>query len=83
MVKTLMAALAAFALLAAVPAFACDGDCAKKKDTLAQAEKKGDKDAKVTCTCPGGGGKECTCKEGCTCPCSHCHKDKKAEEKKT
>jgi hypothetical protein len=83
MFRTLMAALAAFVLVAAVPALACDGDCAKKKDKVAQAEKKGDKDATVACPCAGG--KECKCAEGCKCECSHCHErlEKKDETKKT
>jgi hypothetical protein len=83
MLRTAMAALAALALLAAVPAFACDGDCNKKKDQVAQgSDKKDDKDAKVACPCAGEG-KECKCGPDCKCACSHCHKDKKEETKKT
>ena len=86
MVRTLMAALVAFALAAAVPAFACDGDCAKKgadcakkKDTVAEAEKKGEKDPKMACHCTSG--KDCKCKEG-KCACPNCQKEKKTEETK-
>jgi hypothetical protein len=83
MKRTLLAALAALTLAAAAPALACDGDCARRTNELAQAaEKKGDKDAKVACTCPGME-KGCKCPEGCKCQCSHCHKDKKDEAKKS
>jgi len=88
MMKTLLAAVAALALVAARPATACEGDC-KNCPHHAQAAageaKKGDKaDAAAhTCACAKEG-KECKCGEKCQCPHCAAHKGaKKADEKKT
>ncbi len=86
MMKTLLAALAALALVAARPASACDGDC-KNCPHHAQAAtdaKKGEKAAAPACACVKDG-KECKCGEKCQCPHCAAHKDagKKAVEKKS
>ena len=86
MMKTLFAALAALALVAARPAFACDGDC-KNCPHHAQAaagEKKGEKVEAPACACVKDS-KECKCGEKCQCPHCAAHKGagKKAEEKKS
>ena len=87
MMKTLLAAVAALALVAARPATACEGDC-KNCPHHAQAAageaKKGDKaDAAHPCACAKEG-KECKCGEKCQCPDCAAHKGaKKADEKKT
>ncbi len=70
MLRTLLAAAAAFALVASQPALACP-DCKDCPNHKAAAEK-GDK--KATCDCA----KECKCAPDCKC--SHCQK--KAAEKK-
>ena len=83
MQRLAFAILAAFALVAAAPAFAGEDEgcknCPSHKKEMAQAtEKKGDE--KKACNCAKG---ECKCAEGCKCECSHCHKDAKKDEKKT
>ncbi len=93
MIRMLLAAAAAFALVSAVPAFACPDchDCPMHKDKVAaadKAEKKGaekkdaEKDKKVAgCSCQGGDAKA-GCKCGAGCHCAHCAgADKKAEKK--
>lgn len=76
MLKFLLAAAAAVALLASTPAVACPNcnDCPHKKDTTAQAQGSGaavaqadKKDAKG-CQCMHGDKKECGCGEKCKCP---------------
>jgi hypothetical protein len=87
MMKTLLAAMAALALLAARPATACDGDC-KNCPHHAQAAptdgKKGGKPEVAQCACAKEG-KECKCGDKCQCPHCAAHKgaEKKAEPTKT
>jgi hypothetical protein len=94
MLRYLLAAAAAFALVAAQPVRACEDckNCPHHKDTVAQAEKADkkadpkadDKAEKVGCHCAGG--KECKCGPNCTCEHCSAHKavkEKKGEEKKT
>jgi hypothetical protein len=87
MMKTLLAAVAALALLAARPASACEGDC-KNCPHHAQAAaadgKKGDKAEGPQCACAKDA-KECKCGEKCQCPHCAAHKgaEKKAEPKKS
>ncbi len=77
MMKTLFAALAAVAFLAAAPAYACNGDCASKKMAAADS-----KDAKPAgCACNAATKGECKCGEKCAC--GHCAAHKKADEKKS
>lgn len=79
MMKTLLAAVAALALLAARPASACDGDC-KNCPHHAQAAadgKKGDKAEAPHCACAKDG-KACKCGEKCQCP--HCAAHRGAEK---
>lgn len=79
MTKFLLGAAAAFTLVAAVPAAACD-DCDKQhKQTTAQADKKDDK---AGCHCKGTGA-DGKCKCGDKCTCDHCKAGKKDEPKKT
>jgi len=84
MPRTLLAAVAAFTLFAAVPAVACDDckDCPHRKDKVAQADKKDDakKDTKVGCSCKGEA-KDCKCAD-CKCPQCHHDHEKKDEAKK-
>lgn len=88
MLRTLLAAVAAFALLAGAPALA-DGckDCkncphAKMASADDKGEKKDTADKAPACACAGEG-KECKCGEACKCPHCSAVKAKKAEEKKT
>lgn len=78
MTRILLAAVAAFALAGAAPAYA--GNCADcPEHEVAAADKAEKKDATAkACACPGGDGKECKCGPKCECP--HCHA-KKAEKK--
>jgi hypothetical protein len=90
MLKFLLGAAAAFALLSAAPAAAC-GDCEAcphKKDATAQVEKAGavaeaGKKEMKTCGCDHASSKECKCGEKCscaTCPV-HAKKGEKTEKK--
>ncbi len=82
MIRMLLAAAAALALTTAAPAYACP-DCNTKDcpHKVAQAEKKGAKDAKDTkvADCPCGKGADCKCGDKCDCP--HCHGGKAAPKK--
>jgi hypothetical protein len=87
MVRTLLAAAAAFALFSGTPAFACP-DCKDCPHKMASADdkagQKGTADKSPACKCGGGEGKECKCGAQCSCP--HCAAKKaatKADEKKT
>ncbi len=86
MIRMILAAAAAFALVSAAPAFACP-DCHKDKvASTDKAEKKdgdkADQDKKVAgCACNKDGG---ACKRGANGQCAHGSehaKDKKAEKK--
>ena len=77
MKKILLAALFAFAVVAAAPASAECGNCKNCPSKMASEKK----DEKAACACPGGEGKECKCKEGCKC--GHCAAGHKHEEKKS
>jgi len=81
MVRTLLAAAAAFALFAGTPARACEDckNCPHAK--MASADDKAGKDTAdklPACKCAGEG-KECKCGEKCQCP--HCSAKHKAAEK--
>lgn len=78
MSRILLAAAAAFALLAAAPALACEDCKSCPKHKTAQAEKGDQKDVKPGCACAGEG-KECKC--GPNCQCAHCAAKKAAEKK--
>jgi hypothetical protein len=82
MLRTLFAAVAAFALFASQPARACE-DCKQgcPKHKVAAAEEK--KEAKpAPCACHAESKGECkSCGEKCTC--AHCGAHKKAEERKS
>jgi hypothetical protein len=82
MIRMILAAAAAFALVSATPALACPEckDCPMHKVASAEkAEKKdGDKAAVPACPCAGEG-KECKC--GPQCMCAHCSAKKAAEKK--
>jgi hypothetical protein len=87
MLKFLLGAAAALALVSAAPAAACS-DCQHKKDTTAQAEKSGavaeaDKKEMKTCGCDQSASKECKCGEKCACGAcpAHAKKGEKAEKK--
>jgi hypothetical protein len=88
MIRMILAAAAAFALVSAVPAFACPDckDCPMHKVAAAdKAEKKeGDKaEKKIACPCVAAG-QECKC--GAQCQCPHCaakHAAEKKDEKKS
>ncbi len=76
MVRMLLAAAAAFALVSASPALAgsgCDDckNCPHHKVAAADKEKK-----EVACPC--GDGKECKCGE--KCQCAHCSAKKEKKE---
>jgi hypothetical protein len=80
MLRTLFAAVAAFALFASQPVRACEDckDCPKHKVAAAD-EKKEAKPAACACHAES---KECKCPAG-KCSCAHCASHKKAEEKKS
>ncbi len=90
MLKFLLGAAAALALVAATPASACGDckDCPHKKDTTAQVQKgaavaEADKKDMKGCGCDHAASKECKCGEKCacaTCPV-HAKKGDKAEKK--
>ncbi len=92
MLKFLLGAAAAFALLAAAPASAspCGDckDCPHKKEASAQVQKTGavaeadKKDAK-TCGCDHAAAKDCKCGEKCACATCPVHgkKGEKSEKK--
>ncbi len=88
MMKTLLAAVAALALVAARPAAACDGDCKNcphhAQAAAGEAKKGGEAAPAVQCACAKEG-KDCQCGEKCQCPHCAAHKTapKKAAEKKT
>lgn len=96
MLKFLIGAAAAFALLAATPAAACE-DCKHcqhgKKETAAATEKqKGTmvaeekKEEHKGCGCDHSASKECKCGEKCSCASCPVHGkkgEKKEEQKKT
>ena len=88
MLKFLLGAAAAFALLAAAPASACD-DCKScphhKKEAAAEVQKTGavaeaDKKEQKGCGCDHAASKDCKCGEKCACATCPVH-GKKAEEK--
>lgn len=93
MLKYLIGAAAALALLAATPAAACD-DCKScphgKKETAAATEKKGTvvaeekKDEHKGCGCNHEASKDCKCGEQCKCASCPIHgkKGEKQEEQK-
>jgi hypothetical protein len=90
MLKFLVGAAAAFALLTATPAAACGDckDCPHKKDTTAQVQKSGavaeaDKKDEKGCHCDQAANKECKCGEKCACKDCPVHgkKGEKAEKK--
>ena len=83
MIRILLAAAAAFALVCAAPAFACPNcqNCPNHKVAAAdQAQTKdAGKDQKAAaCACAKDGG-ACKCGEKCQCP--HCAEHAKAEKK--
>jgi hypothetical protein len=77
----LLAAVAAFALASAAPAYAgCCGDCPEHKEKVASADKAPKKDAdKAACKCTSDP-KDCKCAAG-KCECAHQHQHDKAEKK--
>jgi hypothetical protein len=84
MMRLILAAAAALALVSASPARACP-DC-KSCQHVAQADTKPadkkDPKAATPCGCAGANAKECKCGKDCKCP--HCHHgtaDEKAEKK--
>jgi hypothetical protein len=81
MLKFLLGAAAAFALVSATPATACPDckDCPQHKSVTAEAEKK---DAK-SCGCEHSASKECKCGEKCACASCPVHgkKGEKSEKK--
>jgi hypothetical protein len=79
MIRMLLAAAAALALVSAAPAYACPNcnDCPMHKVAAADKAEKKDGDQKVSCPCAGEG-KDCKC--GAQCECAHCGA-KKAEKK--
>lgn len=88
MLRTLLAAFAAVAVLAAQPVFACEDckNCPMHK-AAATDDKKAEKSDKMACACSASA-KDCKCAEKCACP-GHDHKghdhhaEKKADEKKS
>jgi hypothetical protein len=80
MIRMLLAAAAALALVSAAPALGCPNcntpECPMHKAAADKAAKKAG-DVKAACACAGEG-KECTC--GAQCDCPHCAA-KKAEKK--
>lgn len=72
MKKILLAAAAAFALVAAAPAYAGCPDCKDCPNKVAAADTTEKKDGdKVGCKCNVDTKGECKCGEKCHCP--HCH----------
>jgi hypothetical protein len=85
MIRMILAAAAAFALVSAAPALACPDckDCPMHKVSAAGAGEKQDAEKKAGCACAGEG-KECKCGAQCQCPhCSAKKAEKKDESKKT
>ena len=82
MIRIALAAVAAFALSTAAPAWAACPDCKDCPNKTAAAEKGAKEEkpgAKAEAACPcAGEGKECKC--GASCQCPHCAA-KKAEKK--
>lgn len=86
MLKYLLGAAAAFALLAATPAAACE-ECQKHQHTTAQAagtkatvaEEKKDEHKGCHCT----SAKDCKCGEKCACANCKAKEEKKEEQKKS
>ncbi len=79
MLRMILAAAAAFALVASQPAFACP-DCKDCPQHKAAADKAGKNDKAASCDCA----KECKCAPNCGC--THCQKKaapEKKDEKKT
>jgi hypothetical protein len=81
MLKLILGAVAALALVGSSPALACPDchDCPQHKDKVAAADKTEKKDTADKCAC-GKSDAECKCGQGCTC--AHCAAKKKAAEKK-
>jgi hypothetical protein len=90
MLKFLLGAAAALALVAAAPASACNDckECPHKKEASAQVQKTGavaeaDKKETKGCGCDHAASKECKCGDKCacaTCPV-HAKKGEKTEKK--
>ncbi len=81
MLRMLLAAATAFALVTAAPALACPDckNCEHHKVAAADKAEKKDAAGKVTCACAEA--KDCKCGEKCDCPVCHPKKgEKKAEE---
>ncbi len=79
MIRMILAAAAAFALVSAVPAFACPNcnDCPMHKgDKVSAADKK----AAKKCPCGAKDPKDCKCGDKCDC---HAKKPEKKDEKKS
>jgi hypothetical protein len=90
MLKFLLGAAAAVALLTATPAAACGDckDCPHKKDTTAQVQKTGavaeaDKKETKGCGCDQAANKECKCGEKCACATCPVHGKKADTQKKS
>jgi len=90
MIRMILAAAAALALVSAAPAFACPDckDCPHHKDKVAQsdqagkkADDKADKDKKAV-DCPCHKGETGPCKCGDKCQCAAKKTEKKADDKK-
>jgi hypothetical protein len=83
MIRTLLAAAAAFALFSGAPAVACPDckDCPMHKvaATDDKADKKETADKAPACKCAGADAKECKC--GAQCACPHCSAKKAAAPK--
>ncbi len=78
MTRMLLAAAAAFALLTAPAAFACDcKDCPHHAQAAEKAQGKDKATAAKDCPCHGG--KECKCGPDCKCP--HCTAKRESEKK--
>jgi hypothetical protein len=79
MLKLILGAVTALALVASSPALACPDckDCPNHKDKVAAADKTEKKEA-ATCACAKAGE---ACKCGANCTCAHCGEHKKAEKK--
>jgi opacity protein-like surface antigen len=90
MLKFLLGAAAAFALLSAAPAAACDDckSCPQHKAAAATGDSKGavaeaDKHEHKGCGCDHAANKECKCGEKCACASCpvHAKKTEKTEKK--
>jgi hypothetical protein len=85
MIRMILAAAAAFALVSAAPAFACPDckDCPMHKAAAAGEKKDGDPAEKKVAACPCvAAGQDCRC--GAQCQCPHCaakHAEKKDAKK--